>query len=227
MSDLIQNIQLPHTTFAEQGSDAATPGSGLWRLYFKSGGLYAIDDGGTVVGPFATSAGAGALVKLAEIVLTGTAANFDFTSISGAYGHLKLIVQARGDTALAQTDIHLTLNNDTGSNYDVELLNGVNTTGSLSNVVAGAQNYIGNMPAASANANHAAALEITIFNYARTTFYKNYISHNGNIATAAADNLIRVGSGQWRSTSAVTRVTLTPGAGNFAAGSVATLYGLA
>lgn len=37
----------------EQGSDPATPAAGKWKLYFKAGGLYLIDDAGVVIGPLA------------------------------------------------------------------------------------------------------------------------------------------------------------------------------
>lgn len=44
--------------FTERGSAPATPAASDWRLYFKAGGLYAVDDAGTEIGPFQTSAGA-------------------------------------------------------------------------------------------------------------------------------------------------------------------------
>lgn len=43
--------------WAEQASDPSTPASGKWKLYFKSGGLYLIDDAGTVTGPLMPGAG--------------------------------------------------------------------------------------------------------------------------------------------------------------------------
>jgi hypothetical protein len=39
------------TEWDEQGSDPSTPASGKWKVYFKSDGLYIVDDAGTVVGP--------------------------------------------------------------------------------------------------------------------------------------------------------------------------------
>lgn len=44
--------EFPSVLFAEQGSDPSTPGAGLWRAFFKAGGLYVIDDAGNVTGPF-------------------------------------------------------------------------------------------------------------------------------------------------------------------------------
>lgn len=41
----------------EQGSDPPTPGTGKWRLYFKAGGLYLIDDADAVIGPITTDHG--------------------------------------------------------------------------------------------------------------------------------------------------------------------------
>ena len=43
----------------ELASDPATPPSGTWRVYPKSGGLYLIDDAGSVVGPLGTGSGSG------------------------------------------------------------------------------------------------------------------------------------------------------------------------
>lgn len=48
--------EFPSVLFDEQASDVATPGSGLWRAYFKATGLHIIDDTGTVLGPLGSSA---------------------------------------------------------------------------------------------------------------------------------------------------------------------------
>ncbi len=45
--------------WTEQGSDPSTPGANKWKLYFKAGGLYQIDDAGVVTGPFGTGSGGG------------------------------------------------------------------------------------------------------------------------------------------------------------------------
>lgn len=38
-------------TIAEESADPTTPPTGVWSLYFKSGGLYYVDDAGAVIGP--------------------------------------------------------------------------------------------------------------------------------------------------------------------------------
>jgi hypothetical protein len=39
------------TDWDEQGSNPSTPAANKWKLFFKAGGMYFIDDAGTVVGP--------------------------------------------------------------------------------------------------------------------------------------------------------------------------------
>ncbi len=41
----------------EQGGDPSTPSTGKWKLYFKSGGAYIIDDAGAVTGPLGAGGG--------------------------------------------------------------------------------------------------------------------------------------------------------------------------
>lgn len=45
--------------FSERGSAPTTPDANDWRLYFKSDGLYVVDDAGTETGPLVDSASAG------------------------------------------------------------------------------------------------------------------------------------------------------------------------
>lgn len=47
----------PSVLFDEQASDIATPAADRWVLYTKSGGVYARNSAGTVVGPFVASTG--------------------------------------------------------------------------------------------------------------------------------------------------------------------------
>jgi len=46
-------------SMVEQANNVSTPDTGKWKLFFKSGGLYAIDDAGTVTGPLGTGGGGG------------------------------------------------------------------------------------------------------------------------------------------------------------------------
>lgn len=50
-----EDNESPSLLFAEQAGAPTTPASGFWRAYFKSGGLYVVDDAGTETGPLAPS----------------------------------------------------------------------------------------------------------------------------------------------------------------------------
>jgi hypothetical protein len=73
--------EFPSVLFDEQAGDPSTPASGFWRAYFKSGGLYVIDDAGSVVGPLAPAAGAS---NLQAAKYQRTSANYTTTSTSFA-----------------------------------------------------------------------------------------------------------------------------------------------
>lgn len=49
------------TEWDEQAGDPPAPSDGKWKLYFKAGGLYLIDDAGVVIGPLGTGGGGGAV----------------------------------------------------------------------------------------------------------------------------------------------------------------------
>lgn len=55
----VSDIEIPSLLFDEQASAPTTPATGFWRAYFKSDGLYVVDDAGTETGPFGTGSGSG------------------------------------------------------------------------------------------------------------------------------------------------------------------------
>lgn len=70
----LSDAEIPSLLFDEQASDPATPASGFWRAFFKAGGLYVINDAGTVVGPIGAAAGDAADISIADAggYFTGT-----------------------------------------------------------------------------------------------------------------------------------------------------------
>ena len=72
--------EFPSVLFDEQPSDVSTPATGFWRAFFKSDGMYVIDDAGTVTGPFGTGGGGGDVATdpiwdAAGDLVVGTGAN--------------------------------------------------------------------------------------------------------------------------------------------------------
>ena len=220
----------PSLLFTEQGSNPSTPASSKWRLFFKSTGLFIIEDTGSTVGPMISSAGAGAVTLITDTTVAGSpAANFDFTSISGSYKHLRLYVQGRSnDSSSGFMAINMTFNNDTGANYDWQRI--TTTTGSVAAAASAGQTSarIGlTLGDTSAAANNAGGTIIEIPNYAATVFNKNAQGAGHEFAsTSTTLFLSETNYMTWRNTAAITRVTLTPNAGSWKIGSRATLYGI-
>lgn len=114
--------EFPSILFDEQAGDPSTPASGLWRAYFKSDGLYVIDDAGSVTGPFVTGAGSGALVLLEQHTASASA-NLNFESfISGTYDEyliegVDIAPSANGAGLFMQCGTGGTPTYDGGANY--------------------------------------------------------------------------------------------------------------
>lgn len=168
------------------------------------------------------------LTLISDTTLGSDTANFDIQSISGSHKALIALAILRGTTATTEASAKLTFNNDTGSNYDDQTTSGLGTT------VAAAENLgqtairPANYPGSSATANKAAAAVIVIPNYAGTVFHKTAISLSGTPwGTSTGTIRIRIGSHVWRSTAAISRITLAPNADNWLTGSRLTLWGLA
>ena len=73
----ISDVEIPALLFDEQATAPTTPASTLWKIYFKSDGLYVVDDVGAETGPL-TAGGASTFVgcrlrKSTNTTLTGGA----------------------------------------------------------------------------------------------------------------------------------------------------------
>jgi hypothetical protein len=140
-----------------------------------------------------------------------------FTSISQLYTDLYIVVNAATDATTVH-DITWRANGDTGSNYAFCRVlaqdSGAFTDGN------GAANQV-NCNQAGTDPN---ATWLQIFNYASTSVYKASIMKTATIYGTSVT--MSVGSGTWKSTSAITSVTLRNEQGTFDSGSSFTLYGI-
>lgn len=103
MADVAINsdsADIPAVNFAQQGSDPTTPGASRWVLYFKSGGLYARNSAGTVVGPFVAGGDVAtdAIWDAAGDLVQGTGANTAARLAIGTVGQVPSV--NAGATAL-------------------------------------------------------------------------------------------------------------------------------
>ena len=163
------------------------------------------------------------MVTISDLLLAADTATFDFTSIPGTYKHLIIKLVGRMTGAVTDGVVTMKFNNDGGANYDWETQAGFTSTSSVGGTSADTSIRVGEVTGASATSGHVGAIDIDILDYAATTLFKGAITKGGRVGGTrfAFQNF-----GHWRSTSAITRVTLTPGSGNWLAGSRATLYGL-
>ena len=154
-------------------------------------------------------------VAIAEQTLGSNAASVTFSSISGAYTDLIMVVNAITSTASEYMSINL--NSDTGSNYSRTNLAG-NGTSAVS--VRGSNETVGYIGAETYGTNALKFNTVVHFmNYANTTTYKTFLSR-ANHVDLAAEAIV----GLWRSTSAITTIKVNS---NFATGSTFSLYGIA
>ena len=152
---------------------------------------------------------------IATQTLGSDAASVTFSSISGAYTDLIMVVNAITSTASEYMSINL--NSDTGSNYSRTNLAG-NGTSAVS--VRGSNETVGYIGAETYGTNALKFNTVVHFmNYANTTTYKTYLSR-ANHVDLAAEAIV----GLWRSTSAITTIKVNS---NFATGSTFSLYGIA
>jgi len=153
---------------------------------------------------------------IATTTLSSATATVTFSSISGSYTDLVLVCNAVGSTLI---NTRMRFNSDTGSNYSYTVLGGDGSAASSfrsSNSTYAQLNYYSYLET-TLKVNHI----VQIMNYSNATTYKSYLSR-GNNAANGVDAIV----GLWRSTSAITTVTLSTNTGTFESGSTFSLYGI-
>lgn len=219
------------------GSNALVPG------VVASGKTLTIQSGGTLTcAAGSTCPSGGAMVNIAgSVTATGcTVTNgactvsgsstitVTFSVIPGTYSSLIVMVIGRVDDSANNEPVSLQFNADTGSNYDYSRLYGGSSGPGNSNSTGQTTAQGVYFNGASAAANFASQVVYTVVGYAGTTFFKTVTAQNQSANSGSAgviDNQIM--SGAWRSTSAITSVSLIDGGGgHWVAGSTFYIYGV-
>lgn len=153
---------------------------------------------------------------IATTTLGAATGTVTFSSISGAYTDLVLVISGQGSAGGAQ-GLFLRFNGDTATNYsDTELSgNGTSASSGRDTSVTGIRSVV--MDSANITTDI-----INIMNYSNTTTYKSVL-----VRSNTAGTLTKAGVGLWRSTSAITSIDLVMPTNNFNIGSTFTLYGIA
>jgi hypothetical protein len=159
--------------------------------------------------------------RIASTTLGSAASSVTFSSISGAYTDLVLVISARGTTVATSTSVYFTTN-ITGANYSNTWLVGTGVGASSSRYSNLSQGYLGYISAASNASDSRGTVIANFMNYSNTTTFKTVISR-GNVAEAETDAYVSL----VRGTSALSTITVGEGGGNnFVAGSTFNLYGI-
>lgn len=142
-----------------------------------------------------------------------------FSSIPATYTDLVLIAYSSTTTVGSSEFNKMTFNSDTATNYSTTTLGGDGSSAasfrgtSVAYIRAGRNTANGD--------SYFVPNKIQIMNYANTTTYKTAFAQGPEAGTYMENDV-----GLWRSTSAITSVTLTAGANNYKVGCTFTLYGV-
>ena len=155
---------------------------------------------------------------IATTTLGSAASSYTFTSIPSTYTDLVIIAQVKGTSA--SNYLNVRFNSDTGTNYSRTTLSGNGST--VTSERRSNQDKINTdyNEVIEANFNYISILNI--MNYSNTTTYKTMLNRANNAATGAGATV-----SLWRSTAAITSVTLLANNNTFDVGTNFTLYGIA
>jgi hypothetical protein len=156
--------------------------------------------------------------KIATTTLGSAQADITFSSISGAYTDLVIILNGAFTTA---ETIGVQFNSDTGSNYSSTILAGSGSTATSgrntnqTGLTVGTNGYWTTSIIANSILN--------IQNYSNTTTYKTILSRSNN-ASVGLDAIV----GLWRNTAAINAIKLYGfySGHSFITGTTATIYGI-
>ena len=155
---------------------------------------------------------------IATYTATGSVATYTFSSIPATYTDLVLVVNAKGASA---SNLRIQFNGDTTTNYSRTGLSGTGASAVSYRTSAFASippDAYATLDTSNFNYNSVTSIQ----NYANSTTYKTTLTRTNNAATGTDANI-----GLWRSTAAITSVTIfTSDSGNYASGSTFTLYGI-
>jgi hypothetical protein len=156
---------------------------------------------------------------IASTTLTAAQSTVTFSSISGTYTDLILIVNAKANTGGA-IGLQFRFNSDSATNYSFTYLNGNGSSASSGRITSNNQGALADLASSSSSAGTVIA---NIMNYANTTTFKTVVSR-GSDASNVAQALVNL----WRATpAAITQIDVYPNSSiQFAAGGTFTLYGI-
>ena len=153
---------------------------------------------------------------LATTTLGSATSSYTFSAISGSYTDLVLVATVQ-NSANTGDEVVFRVNGDTASNYSRVRIYGNGSAAGTSKSSAVTKGALGIN-----STTDFSVITAHFQNYSNTTTYKTVISRS------ASGGYTSMYASLWRSTSAITSITVLPDSGaNFTTGSTLTLYGIA
>ena len=162
----------------------------------------------------------GSYESIATATGTGTSGTITFSSIPATYTHLQIRCLMKNTSN--STNLYVTFNGDSASNYSAHYIytDGQTVSSAPFNTTF---MFLGRYPSSTA-ANVYGSNVIDIIDYANTNKYKTARGFGGYDANGSGE--ILYSSGSWRSTSAITNITLNTDATNWTTATTFALYGI-
>jgi hypothetical protein len=160
----------------------------------------------------------------------GGAASVSFTSIPGTYKHLQIRGLVRNSRAgFGNSGGLYQFNGDTSANYSWHSFQGDGSSTGARTVAAPVGIATNSEAAIGAAASIFGAITFDILDYANTTKYKTARAFSGvdvNGTVAGYGGVVEIVSGNWRSTSAITSITILADSPNYVQYTTFSLYGI-
>jgi hypothetical protein len=153
------------------------------------------------------------MTPIATNTLVSATNSITFSSIPQGYTDLLLIHNNISGTT---QQLRLTFNGDSGSNYNTAELYGTGSAAGSGRGINETKINIGFF-----NSSAVSNSIVNFQNYSNSTTYKTLLARYGNTGTQIAAVV-----GLWKSTAAITSITIVAQTGNFAVDSSFTLYGI-
>jgi hypothetical protein len=169
------------------------------------------------------------MVPLGDVIVpSGGQATIDFQNIDQSFAHLMIQASLRGDNAATSVTLGIRFNGDSSAvYYDVWMQNSAASfVGGEHGASPATQSDAGFMVAAGGLAGWYSVHTIHLNDYAAAKPQNFTAVTHGMWNSGSGNHAIRVAGGSRGSAASTNRITLVPGAGNFVAGSRATLYGV-
>jgi hypothetical protein len=163
---------------------------------------------------------------IATTTLSSAASSVTFSSISGSYTDLVVIISALGNVG-SPTDygISLQINGDLAGDYSDTWLYG-NGTSTVSSRRIDQSSIVDIQAAGYLSTTSPNPCVVNFLNYSNTTTYKTIISRGNNPSGGGGTATTEACVGLWRSTSAITSIKFLTTSGSYGSGSTFTLYGI-